>query len=44
MSAVDRVSGWVWIEATQVAEVAHVEGEGCYTNLCLGPHQANRAH
>ena len=41
---VDRVSGWGWVDATQLAEAAHVVGEVFHTDRGLGPNQTDRAH
>jgi len=41
---IGRFSGWVRVEATQLAEAAHVAGEVLHPDRGLGPHQADRAH
>ena len=40
----DLVSGWVWVDATQLAEAAHVVGKVLHPDLGLGPHQADGSH
>jgi hypothetical protein len=39
-----RFSGLVRVEATQLAEAAHIVGEILHPDLGLGPHQPNRAY
>ena len=41
---VGRLLRRVWVDATQLAEAAHVVGEVFHPDLGLGPHQADRAH
>ena len=39
-----RVSGWVWADAAQLGETAHVVGEILHPDFGLGPNQTDRAH
>jgi|GEM_PF-6870486 len=43
-SVFGRFSGWVRVEATQLAQAAHIVGEVLHPDRGLGPHQADRAH
>ena len=37
-------SGWVWVDATRLAEAAHIVSEILHADLGLRPHQADGAH